>query len=135
MLLINYMETNYQVKVDFDLLSSYHNHEFDHLSVHFYLYQRIKNMTCAQSPVYKFVWEYKKNESNPGILVTHNKARYTYHKCNSSGTVLTYHCSSKHVTKRRNAEFLFWTIRKAKDMFWVSLLICPSIIIQLRKEK
>ena len=55
-------------------------------------------MTCAQSPVYKFVRGYEKNESNPGILVTHNKARYTYHKGNSS-TVLTYHCSSKHVTK------------------------------------
>ena len=38
-------------------------------------------MTCAQSPVYKFVRGYEKNESNPGILVTHNKARYTYHKC------------------------------------------------------
>ena len=65
----------------------------------FYLYQRIKKMTCAQSPVYKFVRGYEKNESNPGILVTHNKARYTFHMCNSSGTVLTYHCSSKHVTK------------------------------------
>ena len=67
------MATNYQVKVDLDLLSSYHNHEFDHLSVQFLpLSKNQENDLCTKSCV---------------------------QICNSSGTVLTYHCSYKHVTK------------------------------------
>ena len=56
-------------------------------------------MAFAQTPVYRFVRGYEKNKNNPGLLITHNKAKYTLNKSNASGNLLTYHCSSKQVTK------------------------------------
>ena len=56
-------------------------------------------MASLQTPIYRFVKGYDKNPDIPGQLITHNKAKYTFNKRNLSGNLLTYHCSSKHVTK------------------------------------
>ena len=53
----------------------------------------------APTPVYRFIRGYEKNPDNPGLLITHNRAKYSLNKSSKSGDLLTYHCSTKHVTK------------------------------------
>ena len=56
-------------------------------------------MANLQTPTYRFVKGYEKNLDIPGQLITHNKAKYKLNKSNLAGNLLTYHCSSKHITK------------------------------------
>ena len=56
-------------------------------------------MASRQTPIYRFVKGYEKNPNNPGLLITHNRAKFTFNKSNLAGDLLTYHCSSKHITK------------------------------------
>ena len=56
-------------------------------------------MASCQTPLYRFVRGYEKNPNNPGLLITHNRAKYSLNKSNKSGDLLTYHCSTKHITK------------------------------------
>ena len=51
------------------------------------------------TPEYRFVRGYEKNPDNPGLLITHNRAKFSLNKSNKSGDLLTYHCSTKHITK------------------------------------
>ena len=54
----------------------------------------VVTMASSQTPEYRFVRGYEKNPNDPGLLITHNRAKYSLIKSNKSGD-LTFENNEK----------------------------------------